>query len=215
MKTLEALHIMKDTASYQWGFVTTAQMQERGILRITLARLAQEGYINRYCQGIYKDAAVPSSSYDEIRAVWLSFNPKKHQFERIRDLQGEYIVSGSTAAYLYGIGDLDPEPLTFTSSVRRQSKREGIRLVRANLDRAEIDIVAGLPVTKPERIIADLIGGGYDVSLVADILESALVQNIPVDEDTLIDRLARYAKRYGLRNGDGADFLDLLKQGRS
>jgi hypothetical protein len=187
-------------------------MQEQGIERIVLSRLASEGYIIRSHKGVYKDAAVPATRYDDIRSLWLSFDPRRRQFERIADLTEEYIVAGATAAYLRDIGDLDPEPYTFVCNVRKQSSRVGLRLVKASIAPDEMELVEGLPVAKVERIICDLVADGHDLSLVGDILADARRRRMTIDEVKLTDGLKPYARRYGLPRGHGDAFLDLFKR---
>ncbi|MEG1830970.1 MAG: type IV toxin-antitoxin system AbiEi family antitoxin domain-containing protein [Gordonibacter sp.] len=213
MKTLAALRIIKATASYQWGFVTTAQMQKQGVERIILSRLAKEGYLSRFQQGVYKDAAVPASRYDLIRSTWLSFLPERRQFERVANLPKEYVITGAAGAYLWDVGDLNPEPLTFVCNVRRQTTRLGVRLIKAPVNADEIELVEGLPVAKLERIICDLAAEREDLSLIGDVLADARRHHIPIDNKRLIDNLAPYARRYGLVNNQGKALLNLIEGG--
>lgn len=109
-------------AASQWGLITTAQAASRGIPRSLLSGMAKSGSLERMDHGIY---AVPSS-VDELtalRAAWLALEPRRSAEERLRDLVSSGVVSHTSAAGLYRVGDLlDDEP-EFTLTHRRQTRR--------------------------------------------------------------------------------------------
>jgi hypothetical protein len=67
----------------------------------------------------------------------------------------------------------------------------------------------GLPVTRPSRIAADLLGDIEDPEAVAYVVADALraADDYP---STFADALAPYAARFGLRRGDGLALLQWL-----
>ncbi|WP_262925516.1 type IV toxin-antitoxin system AbiEi family antitoxin domain-containing protein [Kocuria atrinae] len=106
---------MQEVSADQWGLFTTAQAKQQGIIGTELSRAAQAGQIEPITHGVYRLAGVPSDEFDGIRAAWLSTDPKRPAYERLND-EDPVVVSGSSAAWLHGIGDLQP---SLTSSVRQ------------------------------------------------------------------------------------------------
>lgn len=81
-----------------------------------------------------------------------------------------------------GAGELNPESLTFTSAVRRQVKRDGLRVVRGRLLASEVRTVAGLPCATAARTVYDLVADGEDLSLVSAVLYDALAGGMSLYE---------------------------------
>ena len=77
MKSTEALRVLAELTSYQWGMVTSAQASMRGVTRLDLSRLADSGHTIRLAHGVYMDAGAPGDQYDDLRAAWLSTEPKR------------------------------------------------------------------------------------------------------------------------------------------
>jgi predicted transcriptional regulator of viral defense system len=208
MKSTAALRELSEITAWQWGMVTTAQAAARGVTRLQLARLADDGHLERLGHGIYRHTAVPSDRLDRLRAAWLSINPKQTAEQRTVARSNDAVVSGATASYLLGLGDLVPEPYEFTVPHRRQTQRDELTFRIRDLPASDVTLREGLPVTTPERTIADLIEGHMDLSLVADVLADADV----IDRDHLAELLAPLAARRGYRNGDGIAFRDELER---
>lgn len=192
-------------AARQWGLLTTAQAEEEGVTRLQLARLANAGVIERIDQGIY---AIPAAVDERtsLRAAWLSLEPRALAEERLVDPVSSGVLSHTSAAALHEVGDLlDDEP-EITVPTRKQSRR-GIRVHRSALDADEVTIVEGLPVTTPQRTVADLLRDGHDPSHVAEIAGDVLRRGLASRQGmaTALDPLAR-------RNGQptGAALLEHL-----
>jgi hypothetical protein len=117
------------------------------------------------------------------------------------------VVGGVTAAYLHGIGDLQPEPVELYSPTRRQTERTGLRYRIRRLEDRDITLVGGLPVTGVERTLADLVADRHDLTLVVDALRDAL-HTSTVDLDRLTVLLDPYAAR--LDQSDGESLLQWL-----
>ena len=68
--------MLAEVTAYQWGMVTSAQASMHGVTRLDLSRLAAEGLLERLAHGVYKDAGAPGDQFDDLRAAWMSTDPK-------------------------------------------------------------------------------------------------------------------------------------------
>ncbi|MCZ3386534.1 MAG: type IV toxin-antitoxin system AbiEi family antitoxin domain-containing protein [Actinomycetia bacterium] len=211
MKSTEALRVLAELTSYQWGMVTSAQASMRGVTRLDLSRLADSGHLIRLAHGVYMDAGAPGDEFDDLRAAWLSTEPKRLGELRINDQADGVIIAGESATRLHRIGDFRALQHDFTSPVRRQSQRREIRYRQRALDPRDVTLRQGLPVMTIERTIADLVEDLKDLSLVADVLRDASGERI-LDLDRLRELLAPLAERNGFRKGDGGAVLNRLME---
>lgn len=209
MKSSNALRVLAEVTASQWGMVTTAQASELRVDRLTLARLAESGHLERLAHGVYRDAGAPSDQFEDLRAAWLSTEPKLRAEERIRDAADGVVVASSSAAMLHGIGELWANRHEFVVPNRRQTQRPGIRYRQRNLDLSDVGVIEGLPAMSLERTLTDLLDDVGEMSLVADAL-SAAVSKQTLDFDRLKDLLAPLADRNGFKRHDGSAVLDRL-----
>ncbi|WP_156960941.1 type IV toxin-antitoxin system AbiEi family antitoxin domain-containing protein [Kocuria marina] len=165
------LHLQELTAD-QWGLFTTAQAKRQGIIGTELSRASRAGHIEPIIHGVHRLVGTPSDQYESLRAAWLGTDPGRPAHERLGDENG-VVVSGTTAAWLHGIGDLPPEPYEFSSPTRRQSRRPDLRFRRRFIPQDARTIAEGLPVTTVEQTIGDLVRDRTDESLVVDCLLDA------------------------------------------
>jgi hypothetical protein len=207
MRTIASL------AEDQWGLVSRQQAEAAGLAWTTLARLASEGAIERVAHGVYRMRGSPPPDHLDLRAAWVQLAPATPVWERKSD-QG--VVSHRSAASVYGLGDLTADEHEFTLPKRRQSRRPDVRFHRARLVQGEWLNMAGLLVTRPSRIAADLLRDGVEPEAVATIVASALdgIKDYP---GTVADAVAPLASRFGLRRHDGLGLLRWLLElsGRS
>ena len=209
MKARDALRELAEISASQWGMVTSAQAAARGVTRLDLSRLTESGDLVRLAHGVYKDAGAPSGAYLDVRAAWLSSDPARLASDRLGDGHRGVVVSGQTAAWLHDIGDLRSNRTELTTPVRRQTQRSDLHYRRRDLPVEDVTIRDGLPVTTPERTIADLVEDRTDLSIVADALRDASRKS-ELDLGLLVDSLAPLAERNGHRKGDGVALLDQL-----
>ena len=209
MKARNALRELAEMSASQWGMVTSAKAATRGVTRLDLSRLAESGDLVRLAHGVYKDAGAPSAAYLDVRAAWLSSDPTRLASDRLGDGHRGVVVSGQTAAWLHDIGDLRSNRTELTTAVRRQTQRADLHYRRRDLPEEHVTIRDGLPVTTPERTIADLVEDRTDLSIVADALRDAS-RKYELDVELLADSLAPLAERNGHRKGDGEALLDQL-----
>lgn len=162
--------------------------------------------LERVAQGVYRLAGSPMPAYLELRAAWLQLAPDVPAWERT---PSEGVVSHRSAAAVYGLGHLPADQHEFTLPVRRQSRREDVRLHRREVTDSEWISLRGLPVTRPARIAADLLADREDPEAVGHVIADAIrgVYDYP---STFADALAPHAAKFGLRRHDGIALLGWL-----
>ena len=200
MKRADVLATLEMVASDQWGIVTTGQAGREGIERLQLSRLVERGDLDRARHGVYLLPSHQGGPHDEIRAAWLSLEPKKFIDERWEDEQS-VVVSHESAALVHGIGRLVPPKLTFSTEGTKQTRQQGVRIrTRRDLPEGDIVSVDGLPVTSVARTVGDLaeakIERGYLADLVADALRK---EGVRIDD--LASKLAPSARYYETKSG--------------
>lgn len=166
-------HIARlDELSASEGVFTTAQALRMGVTRNALSRAAASGRAERLLKGAYKLAAVPGSPTDELAAVWKLTDPPRFTWERMRSWDG-VTVGGSTASALLGIGDLHLSPYRIYAPRRINSRLGCASFARRDIDPKDVTWISGLPVTRAERTLMDLVLDDEDPSLVEDALADA------------------------------------------
>jgi len=197
-------------AEDQWGLVTRRQAELAGVSRATVQRLASQGVLERVRHGVYRLGGAPVPDFVELRAAWLALAPGVRAWER-RLEQGA--VSFRSAALVYGLGHLPADRHEFTLPIRRQSRQPDVRLHQRRLRAGEGAWVRGLLVTRPARIVADLIEEREDSEAVGQVIADA-VRGGHDDPGSVAAALVPYATRFGLADGDGLAllgwFLDLV-----
>jgi predicted transcriptional regulator of viral defense system len=190
----------------QWGLVTRRQAERAGVSPATLQRLAGDSVLERLAQGVYHLAGSPMPDHLELRAAWLQLAPDVPVWERT-PRQG--VVSHRSAAAVYGLGHLPADRHEFTLPVRRQSRREDVRLHQREVTDSEWISLHGLPVTRPARIAADLLADREDPEAVGHVIADAIrgVYDYP---GTFADALAPHAAKFALRRHDGIALLGWL-----
>ncbi|CAB4717287.1 MAG: hypothetical protein F2668_09155 [Actinobacteria bacterium] len=209
MKSRDAMRILDELSASQWGMLTTAQAAAHGVPRLDLSRLSQAGHLERLAYGVYRNAGAPSEEFKSLRAEWLAADPSHTAEQRLLDVTGGVVVMGQSATSLHGVGDLAADRHEFSTPVRRQTQRTAVSYRWRQLDRGDVTIARGLPVTTIERTIADLVQDRTDLSLVAGVLQDA-AQRRRLNTDRLTELLAPFAPRNNLRKDDGAALLNRL-----
>lgn len=209
MKSRSALRILAEVTESQWGMVTSAQAIARGVSHANLTRLTSAGDLVRLTHGVYKDAGAPSDEHQALRAAWLAVEPERLVWDRLEDRPSFATVSGESAAVLYQMGDLRAARSEFTTRTRKQTQRGDIRFRTAALTSRDVTVRSGLPVTTPERTIADLVEARTQLDHVGNALRDAARQS-QIDTEYLTELLAKLAERNGHRKGDGEALLQQL-----
>lgn len=210
MKSPEALRALAGVTAYQWGMVTTAHAAALGVSRLMLSRLAEAGHLERLAHGVYKDAGAPGDEFDDMRAVWLSTDPRQLAYDRSK-AGADVVFAAASSARLHGIGDLWDRHHDFITRARRQSQRSEIRYRQRNLATSDAVTVQGLPALSLEATVADLFNAEADLRHIGNALRDA-ARKQRLDFDRLRVLLAPYAAHAGLKKGDGAGLLDWLME---
>lgn len=198
---------LSDIAAEQWGLITRRQIVDAGTPPTTLDRITTPGSVlERVASGVYHLVGAPIPDHADLRAAWLQLAPDTPVWERRAD-QG--VVSHRSAAELYGIGNLPADAHEFTLPERRQTRRPDVKIHIRPLAESEWIKRHGLPITRPARIAADLLGEHEDPEAVAQIVAEA-IRNSLDSPGPFAETLAPLAARLGLRRGDGLELLAWL-----
>lgn len=186
----------------QAGLLTTAQAEAAGVSRSSLVRLCEHGDLERVGQGVYVLAGA-DDALTPLRAAWLSLAPAVPVEERLATLPGLAVVSHASAAALHRLGDLPHDIAEFTVPGSRRTARTGIRLHQTSLTARDVTIVEGLPTTRIERTIADLLSSRRygDPEHIARIVGDALL-DARLDVGRLAELLDPLTARYKQTDGE-------------
>jgi hypothetical protein len=175
MKLQETLSTLHEMTADQWGLFTTAQAKTRGVSGMDLQRAVRSRQIESVRHGVYRLVGIPHEPVEQLRAAWLALEPSRMAHQRLDD-QYPVVVMGPTAAWVHQAGDLQPQPYHFAAPSRRQSRDPEVTFRRRDTSMLKTRLVDGLPVTTLEQTITDLVREHLDLSLVADVLREAALQ---------------------------------------
>jgi len=192
----------------QWGLCTRSQALDAGVAASSLARLLRDGLLERVAHGIYRVRGAGEPDHLQLRAAWLQLDPAIPGWERVRS-PDVALVSHTSAASLYGVGDLRADIHEFTLPARHQTRRADVRIHRAEVPERQRILLAGLPATRAARMIGDLLGDHVEPSSVAQITAEVIDRVFDYPSD-VAECIAPYASRFGFRRGDGVGLLDHL-----
>lgn len=200
MRASDALTVLEQLGSGQWGLVTTAQAAALGVTRPDLGRLMGAGSVQRVRHGVYALASAGYGPLQDLQAAWLATDPRTAGEARVMG-GDDVVVSHVSAAQVHGLGDLIAMAHEFTSPRRRQTAQPDVRFHRLDLPDEDRAVVDGLPVTSVVRTVADLVASATDFDHLASVVRDAL--SLPdVRHDMLAARLDAGAGRYGFEDGD-------------
>src|SRR3954468_14692762 len=154
-------------AEAQAGYFTSMQAAAAGMDRSTLSYHSRPGgRFHRLRRGLYRLRDFPSTPHEHVMAAWLP----------LRDAGA--VVSHESALELNDLGDVIPDAvhLSLPRSERGQRRRPGVRLhtlARPPADK-EVTEIDGLPVTRPERTIVDVLDTGVQPEQIEMAIEQAL-----------------------------------------
>lgn len=182
--------------------VTAQQARGLGVSRVDVARLVEDGALERVqaATRVYRLAgSPPSPELDALRGAWLQLGDDRSASMRLRS--PDAVVSHRSAAAALGLGDLFADVHEFYVTHRRQLRRSDLRLrVRAFLPRPDWRVVGGLPVCTAARIVDDLMADREDESAVARICQDATRADLLSLAD-LVGLANPHAKVYGHKSG--------------
>lgn len=164
---------IEELAASEDGVFTAAQARLLGVPRYALAYAEKVGKVERIAHGAYRLASSLDDGLDGLRAAYKLTAPEKWTHERMQNFDG-FAVSGATAAYLLEIGNLHPDPYEIAAPRRFNSRMDGVRFSIEPLTEADIVWKLGVPVTRVERTISNLVVHGEEASLIADVFKEAV-----------------------------------------
>lgn len=188
-------------AAGQWGLLTTAQAKRHGISRDQLNHLVSVGILERVEHGVYAATAAPDEHRDK-RVAWLVLAPGMMAEERLAEPAATGVLSHTSAATLHRLGDLLDDIPEVTVTQRKQTRRP-MRVHHLPLASSDVTLVEGLPVTTPERTVADLIRDGHDLDHIAHLTGDGLTRGV-IDVTRLARQLEPVAHRMGAEDGPAA-----------
>jgi predicted transcriptional regulator of viral defense system len=199
---------LRDVAEGQWGLVTLRQARAAGVAWRSIARLVDGGLLDRVAHGVYRVRAGPEPDHLGLRAAWLQLDPHRPAWQRLDD-PDVAVVSHTSAAALFGVGDLRADIHEFTLPYRHQTRRLDVRVHRASVPVDQRLIVHGLPTTSAAWMVGDLLADHVDPDAVA-LITTEVLDRILAHPRDVAEALDRYAQRFGLHQGDGVALLDEL-----
>jgi Transcriptional regulator, AbiEi antitoxin len=188
----EAVLRLEEFAAAQHGYVTRAQAAQTGVDDVLLLRLVRGGYLDRPEHGIYRFRGIQDLRWSDVWIAWLRLSPERDAIERAR--QATEITRGPTATWVYGVGKLPPEPYQFWTATPRFVRRPDVRLRTGRPPEQDITVHEGLPLTSPDRTVAELVADGHDLDHVADVIHDAVRIQL-LDRHDLVAQLAGALRR--------------------
>lgn len=188
----EAVLRLEEFAAAQHGYVTRAQAAQTGVDDVLLLRLVRSGYLDRPEHGVYRFRGIQDLRWSDVWIAWLRLSPDRDAVERAR--QSTEITRGPTAAWVYGVGNLPPEPYQFWIATPRFVRRPDVRLRTGRPPDQDIAVHEGLPLTTPDRTVAELVADGHDLGHVADVIHDAVRIRL-LDRHDLVPQLASALRR--------------------
>lgn len=128
-------------------------------------------------RGAYRMVGSGANDHDELAAIWKLTAPSLLYPERRGENWDGIVVGGSSASALLEIGDLHLSPYQLYTPRRINSRNPRARFTVRSIDRRDTTIAHGIPVTRPERTIVDLLLDNEDFSLVADVMRDAWMKS--------------------------------------
>ena len=186
---------LRELASTE-GVFTTAQAERFGISPNDLSQYAKSGTVERIIHGAYRLSGSGASELDELKAIWKLTCPGKLSYERMNPSDWDGVsIGGSTAAAIHGIGDFHLSPYRLLAPKRVQSRRRCASFARRVVDIGDVMFVEGLPVTRIERTLVDLILDSEDPSLIETAYYEAQEKGLDEERfDSLLKEQASYPR---------------------
>lgn len=211
MKKSQKIKDLESLASSQWGMFTTAQAKKLGVQRNQIARMVDADQAENLCYGVYGVRPRSQTRQEAIKAAWMSVNPKDEVYKRLEARPHDAIIAGRTAASMHAAGNFHSSPYTFAVPRRKQTSRADIRYLLTEVDPHDVVMIDGLPVTRIERTVYDLLRTGEDPDLVEGFIRDASSRGHRFDRARLAELLSPLALKYGYESKDGETFVyDLL-----
>jgi predicted transcriptional regulator of viral defense system len=155
---------LHDVAVDQYGYVTTRDARERGVVPKRLHLMAERGVIDRVARGVFRFRDVPAGPLDQYAEATLW------------PLEVRGVLSHATALDLHGLCDINPTRIDITVPRGFRTTREPptvVRLHREELPEHEITWHEGLPIVGVRRAILGAIDQHVGWNLVEQAIDTA------------------------------------------
>lgn len=195
---------LREMAAGQFGLFTAAQARQHGVARYELTRRIDSGELFRAHHGVYGFTADSATmfAFEDWAAQWLALRPEADIAQRRAD--PDCVISHDSAAVIQELGTIVARGLFLTGPRRINARSVRVHAYRRDIGECGLDwdVVKGLPVSTPGRIIADLarddLDGAHQGAVIADVLDEGL---LTLDE--VGARLDPFAHRWN--EPDGAE----------
>ena len=104
---------LREVALDQYGYVTTAQAEEAGVTRHSLAALVKRNRLERIAHGLYRVSQVPETRYDAFMGAVLWTGAP------------EAVLSHETALDAYEVCDINPDKIHVSVKRGRRISKTG------------------------------------------------------------------------------------------
>ena len=163
------------------GYFTAAAAASAGYSRALLAHHVRSGLLERVEWGIYRLRRFPETRRADLIISHLRAGPGS-------------AISHQSALELYDLSDALPSVVHITVPRSASRRRRGMSLHTGRLDPADVTVWNGIPVTRVERTIADVVRSGHPEELVLSAIQQALSRGL-----TTSSRLAQLVESRGGR----------------
>jgi hypothetical protein len=205
---MSAIQRIIELADGQWGLITRAQALGTGVPRATFARMIERGLLERVAHGVYRVRGAGETDHMQLRAAWLQLDLTRPAWERLND-PDVAVISHTSAASLYGVGDLSPDIHEFTAPRRWQTRRRDVRVHRGTVPASDRIVLKGLPATRAGGMIADLLADHVEPVAVARIT-AEVIEHVYDYPRVVAEKIAPFAASFGLRQSDGVALVEHL-----
>jgi predicted transcriptional regulator of viral defense system len=154
-----------ELAEQQAGYFRAEQAVDAGIDHSLLRKHARPGgRFEPVDRGLYRLRRFPASPHEHVVAAWVAIGPPA-------------VVSHESALEIHDLSDAIPTSvhLTLPREYRgRRSKRARLHFTQRPLESRDVRTINGLPVTSPERSIADALEAGSQPEQIELAIRQAL-----------------------------------------
>lgn len=214
-----AQHVVDDTAWAQlraasrdtFGIVTLAQAAAVGISLADLHAAVEEKGLWQSPDGLWVVEDLNIFHIEDWAAAWLAIDLDTDIGHRRRD--PESVICRQSAAIIRNLGDFPAEQLQVSTPTRLRSVPTVVEQTVEPIGEYghDWDLVFGLPVATPGRIVADLaasggLSGSHLGAVLGDILDEQLMTRPQLGQ-----RLAPYLHLWSIQSDPDPDYvIDLL-----
>jgi predicted transcriptional regulator of viral defense system len=156
-------------AQSQGGYFRSDQAAAFGFTRANLSHHEKSGRFERIRPGVFRLTVLPREPTDHFFAAWISVGPV------------DAVISHESALELYELADVVPNKIhiTIPRSARWKRPPPDVSLhTVSQLAPSDVRWWRGLPVTTPERTLADVISAGLSREHVNAAVADALARGL-------------------------------------